>query len=232
MNKFIFIGAADKTDLLLHCAELLSLLADVNVLLVDATVNGNYQSVFGFEKDNIFDYYNKFDITTVNALDGLAFDLYDVCLIDTDMLANLCTVLRSFNEPDEQTKIFCVTSFKKDELLPLKEQLKNMAALGYNNINNYYCVFYDVPFTGIKTDYVLSTLFETKGVSTYELNPTDNDRDLNISEQHNERMNFKKHSKAYRASILNICVNICNLNISWFNKYVKKNVRTLKGPRL
>jgi len=229
MNKFIFIGAADKTDLLLHCAELLSLLADVNVLLVDATTNGNYQNIFGFEKGGTFDYYGKFDITTVGAFDGLNFNAYDICIIDADVPANLCMVMRTFNEPDEETKIFCVSSFKVVELLPLKLQIKSIKEIGCDNMNHYSCVFYDVPYKVIEPNYVLSELFgQNAAVMTYELLQTDGDRDLIVSEQHNGRVCFKRHSKLYRACVIDISSKICNANADFFkraaNKIKKKNI--------
>jgi len=246
MTKYIFIGAADKTDMLLHCAELLSLLADVNILLIDATMNEHYRNIFEFERGVIFDYCNKFDIATTYALRGIDFNQYDVCLIDTGLEAGLFHELRLFDKADELngysetnsvgdikpddpkcTRVYCATSFKKNELLPLKQLIGNMKTHGYENFN---CIFYDIPYTGIETDYVLSELFgETEtNIAIHELYQNDNDRDLNVAEQHNERMDFKKHSKNYRTGLLDICVSICNLNTSYFDKLVKKNGRTLR----
>ncbi|WP_110932706.1 hypothetical protein [Paenibacillus bouchesdurhonensis] len=112
MERWVFIGAVDKRDLLLYISKVLAS-SGHRVLLIDATDKGKYRYVIGgiVEEEELIE-FNGFDVARVGTNIGdVHINSYDYCLYDIDHVSQNNGQLWSIAE-----KITWVASYDRYEI--------------------------------------------------------------------------------------------------------------------
>lgn len=225
MRKIGFIGAFDKTDLILQIAKILTSMG-IKTLVIDSTINQKAKYVVPVinPTTTYVTEYEAFDVAVgFEDFDGIKRYLgletenldYDIALIDTDS----SRVFDNFKMKDAQINYF-VTSF---DLFSLKKGLEILSGLR-DNIKMTK-VLYSKYMTNEEDDYLnyLSDEYriiwdEIKIYFPFEIG----DQSAIIENQRVSKLKFKNLSNQYKEGLLYMVEQIVgNITISELKKIMK-----------
>lgn len=225
MRKIGFIGAFDKTDLILQIAKILTTMG-IKTLVIDSTINQKAKYVVPVinPTTTYVTEYEEFDVAVgFEDFDGIRRYLgletekldYDIALIDTDS----SKVFQNFGMMDAQINYF-VTSF---DLFSLKKGLEILSGLR-NNIKMTK-VLYSKYMTNEEDDYLnyLSDEYriiwdEIKVYFPFEIG----DQSAIIENQRVSKLKFRNLSNQYKEGLLYMVEQIVgNVTISELKKIIK-----------
>ncbi|AGA60027.1 hypothetical protein Theco_4025 (plasmid) [Thermobacillus composti KWC4] len=231
MKFVIFIGAADKTDMILYTAKVLSNIGK-KVLLVDGTKAQLYEYAINpivGEKTEFEGFDVAFRLKNLSAVDELKHNKevgeeYDLALVDTDIPGFL--TFEQFKNADLR---YVVTSYERSCLVKTREVMDGIYSTTESPgqleveriiLNSVEC--------SIDDEYLNMQLTEHLVVwpdESYHLPVDEVDLAIKINNQHNGKINLKGLSRTYRSLITDICQRIVECDRRTVRKAIRKAKR-------
>jgi hypothetical protein len=215
----MFLGACEKSDILLYLSKILAA-AEKKILLVDATLEQKYFLSYPVaDQEDVLTELNGFDIVRgCKSFDELKkvfkkksedLDSYDFVIIDTNDPENV----RSWGEVSNH---FLVTNFERYTIE------KNVQLLeSYITDRSIEPIKFDLivhPYVDcmLDTDYLKSTVSHLP-ISWYDEEPIlfplhEFDYEIRVNNQHDNRLRFKRLTRPSRRSLMRVGMIIAGLN--------------------
>lgn len=238
MKKILFIGACDKSEILLYLAKILTQ-AEQRVLIIDGTTLQKYQySVPEFKNNNLLTEYDGFDVATgfghdqntVSLKDELEACLnktnesesqYNYILIDSD---NVNTLIW-----DEITHHVLVTNTDRYTLTNNTELLKSYFEHMENTLIPFTKIHYPYFSTNIDDSYMDSTVsrfpIEWNEERDFEIEFDEVDHAWKINLQYESRITLKRLSRALKSNLLTLAKTLTDIDPSILKDAIKKSER-------
>jgi hypothetical protein len=228
MNKALFLGDLNKSDLLVYIAKVLTA-AGKKVLLVDATTEQKYFLSFPVaDPEETITEFNGFDVArscrTFKDLQDMfkdrneQLDAYDFLLIDS-------------NDPDNVTawgeisQHLLVTNFERYTIDQNVELLERYLALRSGNSVLFGLIIYPYVDFELDEDFLKSTLSHLP-IAWYEdtfLFPLDEvDYEVRVMNQHENRMRIRRLSRRFRRALTLVCTFLIGEPQSAVRKAIRK----------
>lgn len=218
MNRILFIGACDKSDLLIYISKILTT-GGYKVLLLDATYSGIYQyAVSQVSKLKICE-HDGFDIAT--GFDGFAYDeSYDYVLIDIDHESLLPHI-------GEFESCVLVANYERRTIVMNQLLLKTLHELHAHRTLSLCKVIYhtDCHLDEAYLDTTLDSLAVTWIEPTVTFYYDEYDYAVKLSNQFASKVKLKGLSRSYRRNLLELTRSVSGLEEKLLRKTLNNAIR-------
>ena len=234
MKQIAFVGAADKTDLLLYIGKLMSS-TGIKVLLVDGTKDKKMRySIAPIEKDISITEFQGMEVTTsvpnYSELDSfLAIadgqgDLYDYVLIDTDS-----PDFFSYQEFKDVNHRFFVTTYERACIFQTEEIIAGIMATeekpGYIEVDRIIIGSVECIIDEDYLNHQLNNHPIAWPQESYHLHLDEVDYAIKINNQHNHRVSLKGLSRNYLSLLKVVCKQVMECDDRTFKAALKEAQR-------
>lgn len=231
MKRFLFIGACEKTDLMLYISKVLTA-ANLKVLLVDATLAGKYRySISLIDENAVLTEFDGIDVAvgfkTFNDLGDHLKKIdedpndYDVLLIDSDHPEGVA----EWGEMDSQA---LVTSFEKYSVLQNVKLIERFFQDHMTETRTFLRIYYPFADCQINEAYIDSTL-DRFPIQWHELAfdflVDEVDYSVRVENQYENQIRLRGLSGRYKTRLGEICEALSGLDRKTIKRALKQAER-------
>lgn len=219
MNRVLFLGACDKSDLLIYLSKLFAA-AGYKVLLIDATLNGIYQYAVSSMDELTIAEHDGFELAN-SFIDDEQLEAYDFVLVDMDHPIQRRELVKDYDE------YVLVTNFERRTIVQNQALMDKFFMGRYGQTIDFSKVIYHVDCQ-LDEAYIDSSLaaFPISWKEPALLIRFDEvDYAVKLDNQFRSRVELNRLSRNYRKMLLELADRIARTDKRTLKKALKNGYR-------